>query len=79
MTLSIANDEAGPVIGNFTVGNTPMESDSHTYQRNYADVEQPGHCLVTVAVGDAMLASRAESILDRFGARDADPLARPHH
>lgn len=79
VTLSIANDEAGPVVGNFTVGNSPIESDSHTYDRNYANVNQPGHCLVTVAVDDAMLASRAESILERFGARDADPLARPTH
>lgn len=79
VTLSIANDEAGPVVGNFTVGNMPMESGSHTYERNYVNVEQPGHCLVTVAVADAMLASRAEVILDRFGARNADPLAPSSH
>lgn len=79
VTLSVANDEAGPAIGNFTVGNGPMQSDEHTYGRNYANVEQPGHCLVTVAVDDVMRASRAEMILARFGARDADPLAPPHH
>lgn len=79
VTLSIANDEAGPVIGNFTVGNSPIESDSHTYERNYADVAPSAHCLVTVAVGDAALATRAASIMERFGARDADPLAALKH
>lgn len=79
VTLSIANDEAGPVVGNFTVGNSPMESASHTYERNYADMGQGGHCLVTVEVADKMRASRAEMILARFGARDADPLAQPMH
>lgn len=79
VTLSVANDEAGPAVGNFTVGNMPMESAGHTYDRNYADVVQPGHCLITVEVDDVLRASRAEMILARFGARDADPFAPVTH
>jgi hypothetical protein len=79
VTLSIANDEAGPVIGNFTVGNSPIESAGHSYDSNYANVNQPGQCVVTVEVDDTMRASRAEMILARFGARDADPFAQPMH
>lgn len=76
ITMSIANDEAGPVEGNFTVGNSPMESQQHTYDRNYAKPRQPQQCLVTVAAPDEPTATRAAGILARFGARDADPAAR---
>lgn len=76
ITISIANDEAGPVAGNFTVGNTPVESPHHTYARNYAASEQLAQCIMTVATGDAALASRADAILARFGARHVqDPAA----
>lgn len=74
--MSIANDEAGPVEGNFTVGNLPMESDLHTYERNYAEAPNIAHCLITVAADDEVAAAKAAGILARFGARDADPAAR---
>jgi hypothetical protein len=67
--MSIANDEAGPVAGNFTVGNMPMESDGHTYDRNYADVSHAAKCLVSVAAADPAMAARADAVLARFGAR----------
>ncbi|HEY0063058.1 MAG TPA: hypothetical protein VGC21_13130 [Telluria sp.] len=76
LELSIANDEAGPVAGNFTVGNLPTESDRHTYQRNYADVRQAGQCLFSVRAGDPVRAVHAQEILARFGAHSADPAAR---
>lgn len=74
--LSIANDEAGPVEGNFTVGNSPVESVHHTYDRNYATTRQAVQCIVSVTAPDAMRAARAAAILARFGARDSDPVAR---
>ena len=76
VTMSIANDEAGPVQGNFTVGNLPTESDYHTYDRNYAAVHHAEQCLVTVNAADAAVAARAATIMARFGARDPDPAAR---
>ena len=69
VSMSIANDEAGPVAGNFTVGNMPIESDSHTYDRNYADAGQAAKCLVSITVDDAAMAARAGAVLERFGAR----------
>jgi hypothetical protein len=69
--ISIANDEAGPVEGNFTVGNMPVESDSHTYDRNYARTNQTAQCIVTVAATDAQTAARADAVMARFGARQA--------
>ncbi len=75
--ISIANDEAGPMQGNFTVGNSPVESVGHTYDRNYATPKQSAQCVLTVAAADAALAARADAILARHGARAiADPAAR---
>lgn len=76
VSMSIANDEAGPMEGNFTVGNLPMESDDHTYDRNYAKPTMNAQCLVTVEAADERVAARAATIMARFGARDADPAAR---
>jgi hypothetical protein len=76
VSMSIANDEAGPVEGNFTVGNLPVDSEEHTYDRNYAKPSQPNQCLVIVAATDAAAAARAATIMARFGARDPDPAAQ---
>jgi hypothetical protein len=69
VTLSVANDEAGPVEGNFTVGNMPVESDRHTYDRNYANIQQVAQCIMTVTAADEAMAARADGLLARFGAR----------
>jgi len=76
VALTINNDEAGPVEGNFYVGNTPIESEHHRYDNNYAKIEQRSQCLLTVDAPDSALAARAEGILAGFGARDPDPAAR---
>ncbi len=76
VNMRIANDEAGAMDGNFTVGNLPMESDYHTYERNYAHPVMAEQCLVTVNTADPHGAARAATIMARFGARDADPAAR---
>lgn len=74
--VNIANDEGGPVESNFVVGNSPVESDDHTYERNYAASTQGAQCIVTVAAADAALAARADAILALHGARTiADPAA----
>ena len=75
VSMSITNDEAGAVEGNFAVGNLPTESEHHTYDRNYAGARWTGECIMTVAAGDAAAAAKAAGILARFGARDADPAA----
>lgn len=76
VSLHISDDEAGPVKGNFTVGNSPTESQHHTYQRNYASIGQVAQCILSVDAADAASAARADAILARFGARDTDPARR---
>lgn len=75
VSLTINNDEAGPVEGNFTVGNTPVESEHHRYDNNYARIAQRSQCLLTVDAPDRARAERAQAILREFGARDPDPAA----
>ncbi|SHG66991.1 hypothetical protein [Massilia sp. CF038] len=76
LQMNIANDEAGPVAGNFTVGNLPTQSQQHTYERNYAGVRQAAQCVLSVACGDQARAAQARQILVRSGGRDGDPAAR---
>ncbi len=74
ISVNVANDEAGPVEGNFTVGNNPTESPQHTYERSYARTKQVSQCIITVAAADAGRAARADAILAQFGGRAvADP------
>ncbi len=77
LTLSIVNDEAGPVAGNFAVGNMPIESDRHTYGRNYAGGARVAQCILSVGTTDASRAVRADAILARCGARCVDDPASP--
>jgi hypothetical protein len=76
VNIRIANDEAGAVEGNFTVGNSQTQSEDHSYERNYANAQQLSQCIVTVDAGDDQAAARAAGIMARFGARDADQAAR---
>ncbi len=73
--LLIVGDEAGPVSGNFTVGNGPPDSPDHTYDRHYANPVQRSHCMITVDAGGGPLLAQAAGILARFGGRDPDPAA----
>ncbi len=68
--LRIPDDEAGPVKGNFLVGNSSDQDPDHTYDRNYANIEQAGQCILTVMALSPATALRAAEILDRFGARE---------
>ncbi|CUI03618.1 hypothetical protein [Massilia antarctica] len=79
LELKVHDDEAGPVEGNFLVGNTPIESDQHVYDRNYANPVQRGQCILMVNAADAATAACASAILAGLGARDPDRLsgARP--
>ncbi|NHZ90497.1 hypothetical protein F2P45_15930 [Massilia sp. CCM 8733] len=83
LELKVHNDEAGPVEGNFYVGNTPSESEQHVYDSNDANPVQRAQCMLVVDANDAATAARACAIMAGFGARDpnrlsaADP-TRPH-
>jgi hypothetical protein len=80
--LDVREDEAGPVEGNFTVGNAiaaddagnPIKAvlggDDHTYEHDYAKVEQRGIYLLTVDAHDDDQIILAYEITGRFGAID---------
>lgn len=83
--LTSKEDEAGPVQGNFTVGDAStslggvrgaidslMGRDDHTYQHDYANVVQCGSFLLTVDVEDDVQSARASDITQRFGGIDVD-------
>lgn len=65
------NSEAGPVAGNFTVGNGSDQSDhsgigdSGDYQDNFRSVRQGAIIKLTVAVEDDAGHARANDVLDR--------------
>lgn len=69
--LSSTEDEAGPVQGNFTVGNEHPGTDAH-YADDYRNVRQRGTCLLEVLAEDNEQAVRADEIMGRFGALDVD-------
>ena len=56
-------DEAGPVQGNFTVGDGHPDTHGNPYELNYEDVVQRGTLLMTVEVEDAERRRVAERIL----------------
>ncbi len=80
--LASKEDEAGPVQGNFTVGNADSDKgvvrglvelltggEDDSYRDNYSDVEQRGTCLLTVDANDDEQLARASDILNRSGAK----------
>ena len=86
--LSVRDDEAGPVEGNFMVGNgrtAPAGADDvrqpltqagdDIYHRNFRDVAHRGVNLLMVQAEEGDEQRRARAILDRYGAVDIDPLA----
>ncbi|KAI9881673.1 MAG: hypothetical protein M1823_006616 [Watsoniomyces obsoletus] len=72
--MSMTGDEAGAVEGNFVIGNSPPESEGHTYARNYA-ARPADLCIMRVSAPDQASLARADAILATFGARDGDPAA----
>ncbi len=65
--LMSTEDEAGPVEGNFTVGNVHPGTDAH-YGDDYRHVVQRGTCVLAVDADDGEQAARADEIMQRFGA-----------
>jgi hypothetical protein len=76
--VTVRIDEAGPVQGNFTVGDSPAVTGKTAYSHTFAPVAQDDvrDCQITVTAGDAAQAERAAAILDRLGALDPDPAHR---
>ena len=66
--IDIADDEAGPPVGNFVSGNGASGADP--YRANFAAPRDHGRCVMTVSVEHSR-SERAREILKRCGARIA--------
>lgn len=86
--LSVRDDEAGPVEGNFMAGNGRiatasgegarqplMAAGDDIYHRNFRYVAHRGVNLLVVQAEEGDEQQRARAILDRYGAVDIDPLS----
>jgi hypothetical protein len=78
VVVTVRIDEAGPVQGNFTVGDAPEVTGKTAYSHTFEPKAQDDvrDCQITVAAGDAAQAERAAAILNRLGALDPDPAHR---
>lgn len=76
LELSVQQDEAGGVSGNFTVGDHGGEHDAPLYERDYGATDSPLRCILTVATHDDEQLMRATGIMARHGAYNPDPLTR---
>lgn len=80
LQFQVRDDEAGPVEGNFTVGNNAYEGGDklpvgpHTYARNYARTVQRGHCMIILEIEDGAGAQRASQIMQQLGGADVDAI-----
>lgn len=66
--LRSLEDEAGPVAGNFTVGDgRPARGSRDRYERNFADSASSGTNLLVVSAQDETQRERAEVLLAALG------------
>ncbi|MET0857518.1 MAG: hypothetical protein ABWY27_12260 [Telluria sp.] len=71
VNLEVRDDEAGPVQGNFTVGDNPEASGGSDYQHTFAHPTNRGVCMLTIAPTSAMQSDYAVALLARYGVTDA--------
>ncbi|HEX9172047.1 MAG TPA: hypothetical protein VF861_05245 [Telluria sp.] len=71
VNLAVSDDEAGPVQGNFTVGDNPEASGGSDYQHTFAHSTHRGVCMLTIAPTSNMQSDYAVALLARYGVTDA--------
>lgn len=71
VNLEVRDDEAGPVQGNFTVGDNPEAAGGHDYQETFANSTHRGLCMLTIAPTSQMQSDYAVALLARYGVTDA--------
>jgi hypothetical protein len=69
--LTCSEDEAGPVQGNFTVGDCPRVAGGTDYKDTYAKVTQRGTCMLTITPVDPSQSEYAIALLARYGVSDS--------
>ncbi len=74
--LQVLQDEAGPVEGNFLVGNgREAPDDTSTYAANFANPVARGSCLLVLITIPDDQRSKVEAALIEFGGVDVDAMA----
>jgi hypothetical protein len=66
--LTVRDDEAGPVKGNFTVGDA-IPDDLKEYDDAFANPQQRGHVILTVTPVDPTQAQYAIALMARYGVK----------
>jgi hypothetical protein len=74
--LEVRDDEAGPVQGNFTVGDNPEAAGGTDYEQAFASARHRGLCMLTIAPSSPMQSDYAVALLARYGVTDATPPGR---
>jgi hypothetical protein len=76
VNLDVRDDEAGPVQGNFTVGDHPEAAGGADYSKTFANPTHRGLCMLTVTPSSPMQSDYAVALLARYGVTDATPPGR---
>ena len=73
--LQMLQDEAGPVEGNFLVGNGRASPDSSAYESNFAHTVAHGSCLLVLSAVPNNQRSEIEAALNELGGVNLDAVA----
>jgi hypothetical protein len=76
VNLDVRDDEAGPVKGNFTVGDNPEAAGGSDYKQTFANPIHRGVCMLTIAPVSPMQSDYAVALLARYGVTEATPPGR---
>jgi hypothetical protein len=76
VNLEVRADEAGPVEGNFVVGDNPEAAGGSDYKQTFANPTYRGLCMLTIAPTSAAQSEYAVALLARYGVTEATPPGR---
>jgi hypothetical protein len=68
--LRISDDEAGPVQGNFTVGDAAHATPGSDYSSTFGTVTHRGNCMLMIAPSSPTHADYAIALMARYGVSD---------
>lgn len=68
--LRISDDEAGPVQGNFTVGDATHASPGSDYASTFGTVAHRGNCTLMIAPTSPTQSQYAIALMARYGVSD---------
>jgi hypothetical protein len=71
VNLEARDDEAGPVQGNFTIGDNPEAAGGTDYHHTFANPTQRGLYMLTIVPTSPMQSNYAVALLARYGVTDA--------